>query len=378
MSSLPTTPAWAEISLKNLKANFKELARLAKGSEVLSVVKANAYGHGAVPVSKALLQAGAKFLAVAFVQEGVILRKTGIGCPILVLTPTLPFEIPELLKNRLTPQVSSVDGARDLARVGRSLGIGRLDVHVKIDTGMGRVGVQARRALREITAIGKVAGIRVRAVYTHLATADWNDPKYAWKQIALFQRALDEIKKESGSVFGPFSHIANSAALITYYPQSRGTWVRPGLALYGVYPNSRMKNKVKLSPVMQVKTRVLYVKTLEKGESVSYGRTFTANKKIKVATLGIGYADGLLRSLSNRGHCLTRGKKVPLVGTVCMDMTMADVSKVPGVRVGDVATIFGRDGKAFLPVEEQAALAGTISYELLCAVGERVQRIYVE
>ena len=373
-SLIPTTPAWAEISLSALGQNFHELQRLAKGSEVLPVVKANAYGHGLVPVSKALIQAGARFLAVAFVQEGVALRNSGLNCPILVLTPTLTPEIPSLLNSRLTPQVSSLEGAKALVKEARKLKINNLVVHVKIDTGMARVGVRTPQALKEIAAIQNVPGIKVEAVYTHLATADWSDPKYAWKQITLFRQALEKIN-EAGMT--PSTHIANSASLITYYPQSKGTWVRPGIALYGVYPNPKMKNKAKLTPVMQLKTRILHMKVLEKGESVSYGRTYTAKKKIKVATLGIGYADGLIRSLSNKGYCLIRGKKVPLIGTVCMDMTMADVSKVPGVKTGDVATIFGRDGNAFLPVEEQAALAGTISYELLCAVGERVQRIYI-
>ncbi len=370
---IPTTPAWAEISLDALKSNFHELQRLAKGSQVLPVVKANAYGHGLVPVSKALIQAGAKFLAVAFVQEGVALRNSGLNCPILVLTPTLPLEIPSLLNNRLTPQVSSIEGARALAREARKLKITNLVVHVKIDTGMARVGVRASQALQEIAAIQSVPGLQVEAVYTHLATADWSDPKYAWKQITLFRQALEKIN-EAGLT--PSTHVANSASLISYYPQSKGTWVRPGIALYGIYPNSQMKNQAKLTPVMQVRTRVLHTKTLKKGESVSYGRTYTAKKRIKVATLGMGYADGLLRSFSNKGFCLIRGKKVPMIGTVCMDMTMADVSKVPGVKTGDVATLYGRDGKAVLPVEEQASSAGTISYELLCAVGERVPRVY--
>ena len=207
-------------------------------------------------------------------------------------------------------------------------------------------------------------------------TAGLNDSGFLiLRDDTLFQQALEKINQR-GIV--PATHVANSAALITYYPQSKGTWVRPGIALYGVYPNPRMKNRVKLIPVMQVKTRVLHTKTLEKGQSVSYGRTYKAKKKIKVATLGMGYADGLFRALSNKGHCLIRGIKVPLIGTVCMDMTMADVTHVTGVKVGDVATFFGRDGKILLPVEEQAALAGTISYELFCAVGERVSRIYLK
>lgn len=372
---LSPTPAWAEVSIGALKHNFRELQKLAKGSDVLPVVKANAYGHGLVPISQALVQAGARFLAVAFVQEGVVLRQMGFKVPILVLTPTLPAEIPSLLKNKLIPQVSSLKGAQEISKAAGKLGLGSVLVHVKIDTGMARVGIQVDKAIKEIEAIRGVRGIRIQALYTHLATADWSDPKYAWSQITLFQQALEKINQRG---MAPATHVANSAALITYYPQSKGTWVRPGIALYGVYPNPRMKNRIKLMPVMQVKTRVLHTKVLEKGETVSYGRTFTAKKKIKVATLGMGYADGLLRSLSNKGHFLIKGKKVSQIGTVCMDMTMADVSHVSGVRMGDVATFFGRDGKAFLPVEEQAERAGTISYELLCAVGERLPRIYLK
>ncbi len=374
-SRIPVTPTWAEVSLKALKANYQALQKLAKGSEVLPVVKANAYGHGAAPVSKALLSAGARMLAVATVGEGVALRREGLGCPILVLTPTLSPEIQTLLKYRLTPQVSSLAGAQQLSKAAKRFGARLVDVHVKIDTGMGRLGVRMDRALREVEAIRSVPQINLQAVYTHLATADWSDPKFAWTQIARFQRTLSGLQKNSPKPLA--THLANSAALITYYPQSKGTWVRPGIALYGVYPNPRMRHQVKLTPVLQVKTRVLFVKDMVKGDSVSYGRTYKARKKIRVATLAMGYADGVLRSLSNKGSFLIRGKKVPIVGTVCMDMTMVDVSLVQGVKVGDEAVFFGGSGKAFLSVEEQAARAGTISYELLCAVGERVQRVYV-
>jgi alanine racemase len=368
------TPAWAEVSLSALRHNFTVLKKLAKGSDVLAVVKADAYGHGSVEASKAFIQAGAKFLAVAFVQEGVVLREAGIRVPILVLTPTLPAEIPALLQNKLTPQVSSVEGAKQISKAAQELHLSDVKVHVKIDTGMARVGFQPFEVLQAIQEIQKVPRVTVEGVYTHLATADWTDPVYAWKQITLFRQALEKLERSGIHLM---THVANSAALMTYYPQSKGTWVRPGIALYGIYPNFKMKNKVKLTPVMQVRAKILHVKTLEKGESISYGRTYTAKKLIKVATIAMGYADGLLRSLSNEGTCLIKGKKVPFVGRVCMDMTMVDVTNVPGVKVGDTATLFGRDGKAFLSVEEQAANAGTISYEILCAIGDRVPRVYV-
>ncbi len=369
-----STPAWAEISLTALKSNFKALAKIARGSHVLPVVKANAYGHGAVQVSQALLQAGAKRLAVATVQEGAELRTFGVECPILVLTPTLKEEIHDLLENGLIPQVSSYGGALEVAQAARKMKTGPVPVHVKLDTGMGRLGVKIHRILDEMRAIRKIPELKVEALYTHLATADWTDPKYAWKQIMLFNQALESLRQKEG--FFPMTHVANSAALLTYFPQSAGTWVRPGIALYGIYPNPAFKNKVALTPVMQVKAKIIHLKKMEKGQSVSYGRTYTARRPVTVATVALGYADGVHRNLSNKTSFLVGGKKVPQIGTVCMDMLMLDVSKVKGAKVGDEAVFFGRQGKARIGVEEQAALAGTISYEMLCAVGERVTRIY--
>jgi alanine racemase len=374
MPSPTNTPAWAEISLGALKNNFKALAKTARGSQILPVIKANAYGHGAVPVSQALLQAGAGILAVATVQEGAELRAFGVDVPILVLTPTLKEEIPDLLDNALTPQVSSLGGAIELAQAAKKMKSGPVPVHVKIDTGMGRLGVKLKRVLDEIQAIRKVEGLKVEAVYSHLATADWTDPKYAWKQITQFNQALETLRQKEN--FFPMTHVANSAALLTYFPQSAGTWVRPGIALYGIYPNPAFKNRVALIPVMQVKAKIIHLKKIEKGQSVSYGRTYTAQKPVSVATVALGYADGVHRNLSNKCDFLVGGRRVPQIGTVCMDMVMLDVSKVKNVKVGDEAVFFGRQGKAQIGVEEQASLAGTISYELLCAVGERVTRVY--
>jgi len=379
-STVATTPAWAEVSLKALRQNARNLAKLAHPSGLIAVVKANAYGHGIVPASKAFLQGGAKCLGVAFVQEGVTLRKAGIRCPIIVLTPTLEAELATLLKNKLTPQISSYEGAKALSKVAQKLHLKKVGVHVKLDTGMGRVGFQAQGVQEFIDQLLSLPIIKIEAFYTHLATADWADPGYASEQIRSFESAFEKMKAIfPGEPEDLNAHVANSAALLTdFFPKMKGGWVRPGLAFYGVYPNERSKKRVELVPAMQLKARIIHIKDLDKGRSVSYGRTFFTKSETKVATLGIGYADGLLRSLSNKGFCLVKGKKVPLVGTVCMDMTMADVSKVPGVKVGDIATLFGRDGQAVLPVEEQAALAGTISYELLCAVGERVPRVYIQ
>jgi alanine racemase len=378
-STILSTPAWAEVSLSALQQNLKNLKGLAAPAGVFAMVKANAYGHGLIPASQAFLKAGAYGLAVAFTLEGIALRRAGLRCPILVVAPVLKPEIPDLLKAKLTPQISSYEGAREISETARKMKAGPVKVHVELDTGMGRVGFRPEEITQEIGRIGKLPHLQIEAFYTHFATADWADPKYAASQIEKFKNLFQTTHffySDGGK--GTGSHLANSAALLTHSVKFPVTWARPGIALYGVAPSPRLKNRVQLLPAMQLKARIIHLKTLEKGESVSYGRTYFAKKKIRVATLGIGYADGLHRTLSNKGHCLIRGQRVPLIGTVCMDMTMADVTGVQGVKMGDAATLFGRDGKAVLPVEEQAALAGTISYELLCAVGGRVPRLYVK
>ncbi len=343
------------------------------------MVKANAYGHGLIPVSKTFLKAGAEGLAVAFTQEGLALRKAGIKSPILVVAPVLKEEAMELLKARLTPQISSLEGALEISKEAAKLKLKSAAVQVELDTGMGRVGFRPEEIARDLGRLWKMPPVHVEAFYAHFATADWADPKFADHQIEVFRQVLGQARLFlSAGQKSPAAHLANSAALLTQAIRTPAAWARPGIALYGVSPSPRLKGRVALIPAMQLKARIIHLKTIEKGDSVSYGRTYIAKKRTKVATLGIGYADGLHRALSNKGHCLVGGKKVPLIGTICMDMTMADVSSVPNVKVGDCATLFGRDGGRFLSVEEQATLAGTISYELLCAVGARVPRVYVK
>jgi alanine racemase len=378
-SPAPSTPAWAEVSLGALEQNLKNLKNLARPSGLFAMVKANAYGHGLVPVSKTFLKAGAYGLAVAFTKEGVALRRAGVKAPILVVAPVLKAEVSELLKSKLIPQISSYEGAVEISKTAKQLRMKTVPVHVELDTGMGRVGFRPEEIVSELGRLWKLSNLKIEAFYAHFATADWEDPAYAAFQMETFKKVLGQVRfflsdKEKNIS----AHFANSAALLTQSIRKPAAWARPGIALYGVSPSPALKDRVSLSPAMQLKARIIHLKTLEKGQSVSYGRTFFTKKKTKVATLGIGYADGLHRALSNKGHCLVRGQKVPLIGTVCMDMTMADVSLVAEVKVGDVATLFGRDGGRFLSVEEQATLAGTISYELLCAVGERVPRVYVK
>ena len=239
---------------------------------------------------------------------------------------------------------------------------------------MGRVGFRPDAFLEALPKLAQLKNLRVAGVYTHLATADWKNAAYAKHQIALFHHLREEANAFLPAV--PW-HLANSAALIGSIPGAKGDWMRPGLALYGLPPNVELARRVKLEPVMTFKARVIAVKTVDKGESVGYNRSFIAKRSTRVAVFAAGYADGLLRSLSNKGHALIRGKKVSMIGTVCMDMSMLDVTSVPGVQVGDEVVLFGSDGKHRLSVEDQAASAGTISYELLCAPSARVEKLYV-
>jgi alanine racemase len=270
--------------------------------------------------------------------------------------------------------LSSLEEALGLDRLAGRRGIHGFPVQVEVDSGMGRVGFRPDELILALPFLANLKNIRVSGFYTHLATADWKESAYAKHQIGLFHHLRDEASSMLPNV--PW-HLANSAALLGSITGTKGGWMRPGLALYGIPPNSALARCVKLEPVMSFKARVIMVKTVERGESVGYNRTFIAKRSTRVAVLSAGYADGILRSLSNKGNVLIRGRKAPMIGTVCMDMTMVDVTKVPGVKVGDTGVFFGREGKATLSVDDQAKAAGTISYELLCAPSSRVEKLYI-
>jgi len=367
-------PAWVEVSLGAFRRNLRNLRRWARPAEILPVIKADAYGHGMVPLSKVLQQEGIQTAAVALAQEGAELRASGWRGRILLLEPTLDEFSPLILEYRLTPQLSSIEEALGLERLAGRHGIHGFHVQVEVDSGMGRVGFRPDDLVLALPRLADLKNLRVSGFYTHLATADWKESAFAEHQIGLFHH----LREEASLMFPDVPwHLANSAALLGSIPDAKGDWMRPGLALYGIPPNAALARRVKLEPVMSFKARVIMVKTVERGESVGYNRTFIAKKSTRVAVLSAGYADGILRSLSNKGNVLMRGRKAPMIGTVCMDMTMVDVTKVPGVKVGDTGVFFGREGKASLSVDDQAVAAGTISYELLCAPSKRVERRYV-
>jgi alanine racemase len=365
-------PTAARIDLAALEHNFREVVRRADGRKVLVVVKARAYGHGAVPVARRLLELGADMLGVAIVEEGRELREAGIDAPILVMGPLFPGQAEAVAALRLTPAVFSLPFARALSQAARERGT-RVAVHVKIDTGMGRIGISPEIAPDFISDLQRLGNIDVEGLMTHFADADLRDKAFASKQMDRFEELLRKLD-ERGTVI-PLRHAANSAAVLDFH-RALFTMVRPGLMLYGYNPLEACMNDRELKPVLALVTRIAFLKIVPAGVPISYGRTFTTRRESVIATLPIGYADGFGRGLSNKGEALVRGVRAPIVGRVCMDMCMIDATCVPGVREGDEAVLIGSQGNERITADELAEKTGTISYEVLCGISGRVPRLY--
>lgn len=366
-------PTVAYIDLNALEHNLGEVRRLSGGRGVLGVVKADAYGHGAVEVARRLEDLRVFMLGVALVEEGSELRAAGIRSPILVLGGVFEDQAAELIEHDLSVALYTHGLAEALSR--EAVKAGRmLPVHVKVDTGMGRVGVQPYDAARFVRQMNSLPGLKVMGLMTHLADAAGEDKSFAEFQMEQFRSVIDVLDEEDIEV--PFLHAAGSAAVIEFEP-ALFNLTRPGIMLYGCYPAEHMKPLLTLKPVMSVKTKVMHLKHMEKGRPISYGRTFYTKRPSLIATLPIGYADGLSRGLSNKGHILIGGRRCPIVGTVCMDLTMVDVTVVPDVKIGDEAVFIGTQGNETITAEEVAGLLGTISYEVLCGISKRVRREFI-
>lgn len=365
-------PTSAVVDLDALDRNFGEVLRRAGGRAVLAVVKARAYGHGAIPVSLRLLEAGARMLGVAIVEEGRELRSAGITAPVLVMGALFPEQAEAIAELGLTPVVYSMPVALALSAAAVRRGA-RIAVHVKIDTGMGRIGVMPADAVRFIQELRRLEGIDVRGLMTHFADADLADKQFSSDQMDRFEQAVRSLEADGISV--PERHAANSAALLDY-PRALFTMVRPGLMLYGYNPFAAAQPDIELHPVLSLVTRIASIKRVPAGVPISYGRTFTTKRESLIATIPIGYADGYNRSLSNRGEALVRGMRVPVAGRVCMDMCMLDVTQVPGVSEQDEVVLLGRQGGERITADDIAKLCGTIPYEVLCGIGQRVPRVY--
>ncbi|MBI3994732.1 MAG: alanine racemase [Nitrospirae bacterium] len=371
----PRHPTIAEINLAAFRQNLRLVRqRIGPHRALLAVVKANAYGHGIVPISKTAISENVQGLGVAFVEEGIQLRRSGIAQPILVMAGFLPEEIEGLLEHRLTPVVSHPDQIEGLRQALEKTS-GSIGVHLKIDTGMGRLGMSDNDLVPLIEQARRVKSIEIIGLMSHLADDDLTDGRPAEDQIDRFVKAQKTIAALGLTI--PFLHMANSAAILSL-ERAWFNMVRPGIMLYGYPPPSRPGDAIPVKPVMTLKTRIIHLKRVPAGTPVSYGRTYTTRRESLIAVLPIGYADGYSRAWSNRGEVLIGGRRVPVVGRVCMDMTMVDVTEVPAVGFGDEAVLIGSQGEETLSADELARKLGTIPYEILCAVSNRVPRFYHE
>ena len=367
-------PTIARISRENLKHNFKTLkGALTGGGDLMAVVKANAYGHGDIEVARTLEEAGATSFGVATLEEGVRLREGGVGGRIMIFGGIYPGQAPEVLARDLIPVVFDLKAAEELDKEAKRLGT-KKKVHIKIDSGMGRIGLLGSEIEPFFERLGNFSHIEVEGLISHLAESEKEDKSFSRAQLDSFLNTVAIIRALGYNP--PVLHIANSAALVEL-PASHLSLARSGLMLYGVYPNERFNTLLGVNPVMEFSTRIIAVKRVPAGFPVSYGRTWVSERDSTLATIAVGYADGLPWRHSGSGEALVRGKRVPIAGAVCMDMTVLDVTGAPEAAVGDEVILIGAQGKEEITALDLAKSVGTVPYEILCNIGERVPRVYV-
>jgi len=378
-------PVWAEIDLSAIAHNCREVRRsIPQKSRFMAVVKANAYGHGAAVVARTALANGADSLAVARIDEALALRRAGITAPILVFGPIPVSRLPEAVEWDLILTIHDIHAAKEASRLAQFLGL-TLKAHLKVDTGMGRLGLVAvpeasrgrsfaPQAAEDAATICRLPHLDIQGVYTHFAQADSADKAYTESQLACFLAFLNHL--EIQGIRFPLRHAANSAAVIDV-PAAHLDLVRPGLMLYGIYPSPEVDHQsIRLKPAMSLKCRITQIKDVAPGFKISYGSTFQTIQPTRIATVPVGYADGYSRTLSSRAEMLVRGKRAPVVGRICMDQTMLDVGHVEGASVGDGVLIFGGQSPTGIPVEEIAEACSTIPYETVASLAARVPRVY--
>ena len=377
-----TQRAWAEIDLGCIAQNIREIKKCLKpGVRLMGVVKADAYGHGVHETARTVLENGADMLAVAFIDEAIELREYGISVPILILGNSSIDSIDDLLKYDITPSVFTMEFAEELSK--RAVAAERnAKIHIKIDTGMYRVGFlcddlneENQKTLEKIVKISKLPNIEIEGIFSHFSTSDEQNSDYTYEQFKRFKKLTDELNNEGVKI--PIRHMANSAALVRF-PEMQLDMVRAGLIMYGMYPSDFVDcGKLNLRPAMKFKTRVINIKTLKAGCGVSYGKSYTTTSPTKIATVSVGYADGYSRILSGKVNVLVNGKFAKQLGRICMDQCMIDVTNVNNINIGDEVTLFGSDKNENIPIEEVAAKMGTINYEIACLVGRRIPRVYI-
>jgi alanine racemase len=364
---------WVEINLDVLERNLRQIQKRIAPAGLIAVVKADAYGHGAVEVARCAEKIGVRFFAVSCLEEAIELRRSFVNREILIFGAPPENQVCDILTYDLTPTVCSLEFAKALSREAVRLGK-EVRVHVCVDTGDGRVGPFYSQAAHFIRKVASLRKLKLTGLYSHFSTAD-EDFGFAAAQQGRFESLLSELR-ESG-LHVPMIHLANSAGILNV-KGSAYTHVRPGLMLYGIYPCERKKNYPAVESVFSLKTRVTFVKTVPKGFTVSYGRRYVTEDVTDIVTLPVGYADGFPRKFSNAGEVLIRKKRYPVVGAVCMDMIMVDAGRGSGVRVGDEAVLIGRQGREEISVYEIARRLGTIPYEVICNIGKRVTRVYLK
>ena len=369
-------PVWAEIDLDAIKFNIENIKKISEEREVVAVVKADAYGHGAVDIIPTLLENGASRLAVAMISEALELRNNNIEAPIMILGYT-PLEYgKELIENDIEQTVYDLDYAKRLSEIAKSLGK-KAKIHIAIDTGMGRIGfLPGEETVSIIEEIVNLKGIDTIGMFTHFATADEEDKTYTYEQFNKIKSIIDALKEKKIEI--PFKHVSNSGAIMDM-PETFLEGVRAGIILYGYYPSDEVKkDNLPLKRVLTLKTRVSHVKELEKDMYISYGRTFKTSRKSIIATIPVGYADGYSRLLSGKAKVIINGKAASVVGRICMDQCMVDVTDIGEVKVGDEVILLGEQDGVKYDADDMAKDMGTINYEIICMLKQRIPRVYLK
>lgn len=382
---------YASVDLDAIHSNMDHMkANIEPETKIVSVIKADGYGHGAVPIARELEPLDYIFgFATATVEEALILRHSGITKPILILGYTFPYCYEEMIKEKITPAVFRCDTLEELSlsvrkikkeaeEAGRILDDVRIKIHIKVDTGMSRIGVSPdEEGLVLVKKALSMPEIEVEGIFTHFARADEADKTAAKRQMNTFRTFVEKVKKETGYQI-PVCHCSNSAGIIGLREANMNV-VRAGVTTYGLWPSGEVeRNIVRLTPAMELKSRIVYIKQLEAGAAISYGGTFITKRTTKAATIPVGYGDGYPRGLSNKGYILVRGQRAPIIGRICMDQFMVDVTDIPEVTEGDEVTLIGRDGGESITMELIGELSGRFNYELACLIGKRVPRIYLK
>ena len=369
------TTTWAEVDLDAIAHNARQLkVHVGARTELMAAVKANAYGHGAVPVAQVALQSGATRLAVNRAEEGSELRAGGIDAPILVMGYATPGQAAHIVRDRLTPTVNALGLAQALSAAVSEQGAPDLPVHLKVDTGMGRFGVLPDEAVDFARALAALPRLFLEGFYTHFCTADEQDTSHTYRQFDIYQHVLRRLQEAGIRV--PIRHVANSAATLRF-PEMHLDFVRCGIALYGLRPSPDVKWSIPLRPAMALKSRVARVRKLPADWGIGYGRTYVTSRPTRAALVPVGYGDGYHRLLSNKGAVLIHGQRAPILGRVSMDQLVVDVGAIADVQEEDVAVLFGRQGEAELSADEVAAWAETINYEVVTSILPRVPRVYL-